>query len=61
MQKHRYILVGEEDQVVTMYNYGANVTLQSQGEGITEREVGNSLSNVNWKARYLKTEEEHPT
>lgn len=47
MQKHRYILVGDENQVVTMYNYGANVTLQSEGEGITEREVGNSLSNVN--------------
>ena len=58
MQKHRYILVGKENKIAPMYNYGANMTLQSHCDQITEKELGNSLSNVTWEASYiLKTEE----
>lgn len=39
------------------YNYSVNVTLQSHFGGITEKQLGNSLSNINQEAKYLKTEE----
>lgn len=59
MTNHSYIL-GEENRTAPVHNSSANVTLQSHFKGDTEKESGNSISNVNWKARYMKTEEEHP-
>lgn len=58
MTKHRYIF-GEEKTTALMCNYSVNVTLQSHFEGIMEKELGNSLSNVNLEAKYLKIEK-HP-
>lgn len=50
-------MLGEEKRTALMYNYSVSVTLQSHLEGITEKELGNSLSNVNWEAKYLKIKE----